>query len=116
MVIDFSKTPVYMVQPYHVNGPIWVHVTGKPINDDKFMVGEIKRMTDKDFAKYCTLSKQTALIAYRDDLERKVQNYINIHLKHGLGTLVDIEHQARMKYKRHITRAEKKLKKYESNQ
>ena len=113
MEIDFNKTPVYMIQPFHVNGPIWINVNGKPINDDKFMVNEIKRMDKKTFDKYCTLSKREALVAYKSDLERKVQLYISVHLKHGIGTLVDIEHAARMKYKKHITRAANKLKKYD---
>lgn len=114
MKIDLEKIPVYLKKSWFVSGPIWINVNGKPINDDKYLAREISQMDEKKFKEFFTLSKKEALFAYRDDLESKIQKYINIHLKHSTASLDQIEKEARAKYKKYVDRVNRKLKRYEA--
>ena len=108
MEVDFTKN-VYLKKSYHVNGPIWCDPNGKPINEDKFLRTEIRDMDIKKFNEYFCFTRKEALEYYISHLEGKVQSYIQIHLKHGYTPLIEIEKQARTRYKKKITRAMNQL-------
>jgi hypothetical protein len=113
-IYKLEKTPIYLKQAWYVSGPIWIHVNGKPINEDKYLMKEIAAMDEKKFNQYFTLSKKEALFAYREELKKRIQSYINVHLKHGLGSLDQIEREANSKYKKYVDRVNRKLKRYEA--